>query len=159
RALPLRSHVNELMPEIGTGLLRPVPLIGGLAAVSVLVLLTPTSWSGAFTTSFLGAMICISLVVVTGYAGQLALAQYAFAGWGGYVAARLAATQGLPFLAAMAIGVLAAVPIGILVGLPALRTRGVNLAIATFGLAFAFQTILFDNSEYTGGFSGTVTKP
>jgi hypothetical protein len=36
-------------------------------------------------------------VVVTGYAGQLSLAQYAIAGCGGYVAARLAAVYGLPF--------------------------------------------------------------
>lgn len=159
QSLPLRSHVNELLPEIGTGALRPVRLAIGVAAGVALILALPNDWSDALTATTIGAIICVSLVVVTGYAGQLSLAQYAFAGWGGYVASRLAATHGLPFLLALVIGVAAAVPVGILVGLPALRTRGIHLAIATFGLAYSFQSILFQSVPLTGGLAGTVVDP
>ncbi len=156
RALPLRSHVNELLPEIGTGLLRPVRIIVAVAVMAVLILVTDESWSGAFTTSIIAGIICVSLVVVTGYAGQLSLAQYAIAGCGGYVAARLAAVYGLPFPAAIVIGVAAAVPVGMVVGLPALRTRGIQLAIVTFGLAYSVQEVLFQSVSLTGGLMGTV---
>ncbi|MBL7492401.1 ATP-binding cassette domain-containing protein [Frankia sp. AgB1.9] len=159
QSLPLRSHVNELLPEIGTGVLRPTRLAVAVAAGVVLILTTPNDWSDALTATTIGAIICVSLVVVTGYAGQLSLAQYAFAGWGGYVASRLAATHGLPFLLALVIGVAAAVPVGVLVGLPALRTRGIHLAIATFGLAYSFQSILFQSVPLTGGLEGTVVNP
>jgi ABC-type branched-subunit amino acid transport system ATPase component/ABC-type branched-subunit amino acid transport system permease subunit len=156
RALPLRSHVNELLPEIGTGLLRPVRIIVAVAVMVVLILVTNANWSAAFTTSIIAGIICVSLVVVTGYAGQLSLAQYAIAGCGGYVASRLAAVYGLPFPLAVVIGVVAAVPVGVLVGLPALRTRGIQLAIVTFGLAYSMQSVLFQSVSLTGGLEGTV---
>ncbi|GAA3226692.1 branched-chain amino acid ABC transporter permease/ATP-binding protein [Actinocorallia longicatena] len=156
RPLPLRSHVNERLPEIGTGVLRPVPIALAAGAVVLLVLGTSDSWTDPFTVSILAGILCVSLVVVTGYAGQLSLAQYAFAGWGGYVAARLAAVYGLPFPLVLLIGVAAAVPVGIVIGLAALRTRGIHLAIATFGLAFSFQSVLFQSVPLTGGTEGTV---
>ncbi|MCK9905123.1 ATP-binding cassette domain-containing protein [Frankia sp. Cpl3] len=159
RGLPLRSHVNELLPEIGTGALRPAVLTAVVAVATLVVVTTPDNWTDAFTTTIIGAVICVSLVVVTGYGGQLSLAQFAFAGWGGYVASRLAAVHGLPFLLVLVIGVLAAVPVGILVGLPALRTRGIHLAIATFGLAYSLQAVLFQSVPLTGGLSGTVVDP
>ncbi|WP_018500809.1 branched-chain amino acid ABC transporter permease/ATP-binding protein [Parafrankia discariae] len=159
RGLPLRSHVNELLPEIGTGVLRPGRVTAVLAVALLVILSTPTNWTDAFTTTIIGAVICVSLVVVTGYGGQLSLAQFAFAGWGGYVASRLAATHGLPFLLALVIGIVAAVPVGVLVGLPALRTRGIHLAIATFGLAYSIQAVLFQSVPLTGGLNGTVVDP
>ena len=48
---------------------------------------------------------------------------------------------------------------GFLVGLPAVRTRGINLAIITFGLAFAMQSVIFDSPTFTGGVDGTVIQP
>ncbi|MCK9929845.1 ATP-binding cassette domain-containing protein [Frankia sp. Mgl5] len=159
RGLPLRSHVNELLPEIGTGALRPGRVAAVLAVALLVILSTPTNWTDAFTTTIIGAVICVSLVVVTGYGGQLSLAQFAFAGWGGYVASRLAAVHGLPFLLALVIGIVAAVPVGVLVGLPALRTRGIHLAIATFGLAYSIQAVLFQSVPLTGGLNGTVVDP
>jgi sulfate-transporting ATPase len=97
----------------------------------------------------------MSIVVLTGYTGQLSLAQYAMAGFGAWVAGRLVASQGLPFWLGLIIGVIAAVPLGVAFALPAVRTRGINLAVVTLGLGTALQLILFDNQNYTGGVSGT----
>ncbi len=159
RGLPLRSHVNEVLPEIGTGILRPIPIALGSAIMAVLLLTLSVNWVTALTVSIIGGILCISLVVVTGYAGQLSLAQFAFAGWAAWAAGRLSAIHGIPFLPSLLIGLAASIPVGILVGLPALRTRGITLAIVTFGLAFSFQSVLFESVPYTGGLSGTNLKP
>ena len=97
----------------------------------------------------------MSIVVLTGYTGQLSLAQFAFAGFGAWVGGRLLATTDMPFLLGMLIGIVATIPLGVLFGLPAVRTRGINLAIVTLGLGSAVELVLFSNTDYTGGFGGT----
>jgi sulfate-transporting ATPase len=101
------------------------------------------------------AVILLSIGVLTGYTGQLSLAQFAFAGFGAYIAGRLLATTGLPLILGVIIGVAATVPLGLLFGLPAVRTRGINLAIVTLGLGSAVELVLFGNTDFTGGFGGT----
>jgi sulfate-transporting ATPase len=124
--------------------------------VGVVLLATTTPiWIDAFTVTICIAVILLSIVVLTGYTGQLSLAQFAFAGFGAYVAGRLLATTDIPFLVGVLIGILATIPLGILFGLPAVRTRGINLAIVTLGLGSAVELVLFSNTEYTGGFGGT----
>jgi sulfate-transporting ATPase len=51
--------------------------------------------------------------------------------------------------------VVAAIPIGLVFALPALRTRGVNLAVVTLGLGLTVDRVLFQNVNYTGGIQGT----
>ncbi|MDO9494825.1 MAG: ATP-binding cassette domain-containing protein, partial [Nocardioides sp.] len=95
------------------------------------------------------AIIGLSIVVLTGYTGQLSLAQFALAGIGAFTAAKLAANNDWRFEPALLAGVLVAMAVGFLFGLPALRTRGVNLAVITFGLGFAVSQLVFGNSAYT----------
>ncbi len=101
----------------------------------LVAVLAPSGWVDALTTTAAIGIILLSLVVVTGYTGQLSLAQVALAGMGAWIAARLVADHGVPFELAALAGIAGAVPIGVLVGLAALRMRGVNLAVATLGLA------------------------
>src|SRR3546814_12790063 len=107
--------------------------------------------------SMLACSIVISLLALTGYAGQVALAQYAIAGLGAFVAGRLVAVADLPFELAIAAGAAAAIPVGVLVGLPALRPRGLALAVATLGLAPATAPTLLLTHDLTGGFSGPLS--
>jgi sulfate-transporting ATPase len=97
----------------------------------------------------------LSFVVVTGYSGQLSLAQFGFAGWGAFVAGRLVATTSLGFLPTALIALAATLPLGLLLGAICLRTRGIYLAIATMGLAVTLENLVFDNGRYTGGVTGT----
>ena len=69
-------------------------------------------------TTFAIGIILLSVVVITGYAGQLSLAQFALAGFGALVAGRLADVRGWPFLLALLAGVVATVPLGALFALP-----------------------------------------
>ncbi len=156
QALPLRSHLTDRLPSVGSGNIRPMPaalaFVGTLALV--LFVFDPV-WNEAFTSSLSGAVILLSIVVLTGYAGQISLAQFALAGLGAYVAGRLVATTDISFLPAAIIGIAAAVPIGAMFAVPALRTRGVNLAVITLGLGVAVHGLVFSNIDYTGGTMGT----
>ncbi len=105
------------------------------------------------------AIVCLSVVIVTGYVGQLSLAQFALAGFGAWVAGRLAAAHGLPFLLVVAIAVVAAIPVGLLVAIPALRTRGVQLAVLTLGLSVMAYELVFSNGSLVGGFLGIHVPP
>ncbi|MEX1008264.1 MAG: ATP-binding cassette domain-containing protein [Acidimicrobiia bacterium] len=155
RALPLRGEATERPPEVGTGRVRweiVVPSVVGVVALIVFVF--TRDMLGAITTTSAVAVIALSLVVVTGYAGQLSLAQYGLAGMGAWIAAKLVAEAGFPFELALIAGVLGAIPVGVLVGLPALRTRGVNLAVATLGLALVIESQILNHPIRSGGFFG-----
>jgi ABC-type branched-subunit amino acid transport system permease subunit len=105
--------------------------------------------------SIVSVCLSLSLVVLTGYVGQVSLAQMSFAGLSGFTLSHLAAGAGLPFILALPLASLVAVPLGVLIGLPALRLRGVNLAVVTLAAAFALDAILFNNESFTGGLKGS----
>jgi ABC-type branched-subunit amino acid transport system ATPase component/branched-subunit amino acid ABC-type transport system permease component len=155
RALPLRSEILDRLPAVGSGRVSPVLAFGALAATVVVVMLVPADWALALAISAAVAIICGSLVVVTGLVGQLSLAQMSLAGFGAWAAGRLMAAYDVPFEVAVPLGVLVTVPLGVLVALPALRTRGINLAIVTFGLSIVISELILLNAAVTGGFEGT----
>ncbi|HVW42533.1 MAG TPA: branched-chain amino acid ABC transporter permease/ATP-binding protein [Amycolatopsis sp.] len=152
----LRSNAGERLPRLGSGRIRLSTLIPVVVIAVVVIQFLSPNWADAVTTTMTMAIILLSLVVVTGYSGQLSLAQFAFAGWGAWVAGRIAAAAGLPFLVALVIGVAVTLPLGLLVGFVCLRTRGINLSIATLAFAVGLEQIVFDHPAYTGGVNGIV---
>jgi sulfate-transporting ATPase len=74
------------------------------------------------------------------------LAQFALAGFGALIAGRLADAAGWPFPLALIAAVVATVPLGALFALPAVRARGINLAIVTLGLGTALEFLVFNNA-------------
>jgi ABC-type branched-subunit amino acid transport system ATPase component/branched-subunit amino acid ABC-type transport system permease component len=155
RRLPLRSFVGERLPRVGSGEIRPGWVVVGVAALVALVgWVLNDNGTEALTTSLLAAIPLLSLTVLLGYAGQMSLAQITLSGVGGLIAARLAANVGLPFPVVLVLGMLGTVPVGLVVGLPAARTRGISLAVATLGLAVAIQALVFSNDSISGGQAG-----
>ncbi|MDT2006138.1 branched-chain amino acid ABC transporter ATP-binding protein/permease [Rhodococcus opacus] len=128
-------------------------------AIAIIVFFAPTLWADAFTMSFVAVTMLLSIVVVTGYAGQLSLAQYALAGLGSLIAGRLVAGLNLPFEIALVGGVLGATVVGLIFGMPALRARGINLAIVTLGLGYAIEEVVLKNVDFSGGVTGTTVGP
>ncbi|MDQ6910827.1 MAG: ABC transporter permease, partial [Actinomycetota bacterium] len=106
-------------------------------------------------TSLVGAVVCLSLVVLTGYVGQISLAQMAFAGVAGFTLSKLAQDVGLPFPLAPLLAATVAGLTGLLLALPAMRARGVNLAVVTVAGAVAVEELVFRNPALTGGFEGS----
>ena len=155
RSLPLRDYFLKQQPMLGNGRMSWDWTIFGCGVIVFLMLTKDAKWIDALTVSLGVAIVLLSIVVLTGYAGQLSLAQYTIAGFGAFVAGRLVAVYDIPFLLGLIAGVAAAVPLGLLFALPAVRTRGINLAIVTLGLGTTMELMLFRNRSYTGGVRGT----
>jgi ABC-type branched-subunit amino acid transport system ATPase component/branched-subunit amino acid ABC-type transport system permease component len=155
RSLPLRDYYLQQLPMVGNGRMSWDWTLFGCGTIVFMMLTKEPKWIDALTVSLGVAIVLLSIVVLTGYTGQLSLAQYAMAGFGAFVAGRLVAVFHIPFLLGLVAGVAAAVPLGIIFGLPAVRTRGINLAIVTLGLGTTIELMLFRNRNYTGGVQGT----
>jgi ABC-type branched-subunit amino acid transport system ATPase component/branched-subunit amino acid ABC-type transport system permease component len=160
RALPLRSHTFERLPKLGSGRLVLGWLLVGAGLVSVSLVAFSDNWAAAISVAAVYGLITLSLVVIIGFCGQLSLAQFAIAGIGAFISTRLAQTQNLDFPTAFVIGVVGTVLVGVVVALPAVRVRGVNLAVITLGLAVVINDVILSNTAFTGGaITGTVVKP
>ncbi|WP_207840097.1 ABC transporter permease subunit [Williamsia soli] len=155
QTLPMRDYFLQRLPAIGDGRVKFVYVAAAVVVGVLAVGFTPVAWQDGFTITMATALILLSLVVVTGYTGQLSLAQFALAGFGAWIAGRLVADQGWPFWAGALAGVLGTVPLGLAFVLPAVRTRGINFAVVTLGLGSTLELMLFLNSSYTGDYRGT----
>ena len=97
KALPLRSHVLERLPDLGSGVVTRWFLV---VVVGTLLLLNgfafDAQWSTALYTTLIVGVFILSIVVLTGYAGQLSLAQYAIGGLGALFASRLVGQEHWP---------------------------------------------------------------
>jgi len=91
------------------------------------------------------AVVGLSVVVLTGWAGQLSLGQFAVVGIGTFGAAALEA-HGVPFWVTVPLAGLLGAGVSFLVGVPALRARGLDLAVTTLALAVACSSWLFTQS-------------
>jgi ABC-type branched-subunit amino acid transport system ATPase component/branched-subunit amino acid ABC-type transport system permease component len=155
----IRTQLAQRLPRLGTGRVRWYFVLAWLVVGVALIESVQPEWNDAITTTIGTGLIVLSLVVVTGYSGQLSLAQFAFAGWGAWIAGGLARSYDVPFLPAILIGALATLPLGLLVGAVCLRTRGVNLAVATLGMAVALDNLVFSNPSRTANGSFTIPSP
>jgi branched-chain amino acid transport system permease protein len=133
------------------------PVLGLAAAVFGLFIFTP-AYRGALSNTLVGVIICLSVVVITGFVGQISLAQMAFAGISAFIVSHLSSEHGWPFPLPIFAGAVVALVIGLLVALPALRVRGVNLAIVTFAFAVAVDDMIFKNNSVNGGFKQALVK-
>jgi branched-chain amino acid transport system permease protein len=102
------------------------------------------------------AVAVLGLNLVIGYSGQISLGHSAFFGLGAYISAALVADHAWPFLATLPVVALCGGVVGFVVGLPALRIRGLYLALVTLALAIAFPSIakIEQLADITGGANG-----
>ena len=119
---------------------------GVLVLTLTLAILAPfavrPSLQVALTTIVLTALTGLSLVVLTGFAGHVSLGQFAFVAVGAALGGRLY-QLGYSYIAIGAIVIVAGAGVAVIVGLPALRLRGLFLAVATLGFALAVSSWLF----------------
>lgn len=129
-------------------------LLGTAAAVVALIVL-PYDFRQALILSFLAMIMCLSVVVITGYVGQISIVQLALAGISGFILSHLAQDHGVGFPEGMLIGALGATVVGLVVAVSALRVRGVSLAVVTLAAAVAIEQFVFLNSTWGGGTSSS----
>ncbi len=103
--------------------------------------------------STIAAVGSLSVVVATGYVGQISLAVQAIAGIAGFTAIRLM-EQRAPFLVAVVAAVALATLVGTLVSWPATRVRGMSLAVVTLAVAVAIEGLVLASDAVSGGAAG-----
>lgn len=101
-------------------------------------------------------ILVLSLVVLTGFVGQISFCQFSFAAVGAFSVGSLVAGHHWSFWLAMPVGVAVAAVVGVLVGIPALRLSGLFLAILTVLVALLFDRFILVSSPFNF-FSGGVT--
>ena len=122
----------------------------GVSVLAIAPVLMSTGNTNLLGTGIILAMVGASLVLLTGWAGEISLGQMALFGFGAATAARLAHSNINFFVIVLAAGVVGAF-VSTAIGIPALRIRGPFLAVATFAFALATSSF-FLNSEFFGWF-------
>ena len=161
----------ERVREIGW--LHHAPKIGfvllGAIVIALPLLVTLPSRQLVYASVVCFAICAMSLSVITGWAGQLSLAQMTFAGFGALFAA--AFTRGfemdvwvidftapaMPFLVAIPLAAVVVSGMAVVIGLGALRVRGLRLAVTTFVFAVAAQQYIYKIPMFSEGNSSSVT--
>ncbi|PJJ57798.1 branched-chain amino acid transport system permease protein [Mumia flava] len=150
KAMPARGGVVAMrMPTVRPPSMKPLPTLVLIGVAVAAVLLTDGSWRFGVVTSIIMSLIALSLVVLTGYLGQISLAAMAFAGTGGFVLSRVTTEYGIAFPWSLIGPALAATLLGVVVAVPALRIRGAHLAVVTLAAALAIESFVFGNPAFT----------
>jgi ABC-type branched-subunit amino acid transport system ATPase component/branched-subunit amino acid ABC-type transport system permease component len=152
RSLWYLRHLNAIGFVFLFGLLAVVPLV-----------LSRASQVFVWTDVLIFALMALPLSMLTGWAGQFSLGQFAFVGLG--ACTLVTVTHGfdipvpfalwhmslhLPWAAAAVVATLVGVAGALIVGVPALRVRGMFLAVVTFVFAVAASNWLFSQAVFTG---------
>jgi len=162
RARPLPGRGSVIVANLGRAprphhLLVPTAVPAALALVGLFTLSSDLRLG--LISSLLYAVIGLSVVVVTGYAGQVTFAQLPLAGVAAFLVPPLADNLHIPFPFAPLLAALAATVVGVVIGLPALRIRGLTLAVVTLALAYAVEALWFRNVDIVGSDGLTVPTP
>jgi len=163
--LPVRGSLSSKGHPGAPVATRPfLSAVVPVALCLLAIVIFTRQWEVALTTTLVAIPVMLSLVVITGFLGQISLAQTALAGVASYALVRLASDGtkeselqfvvvdglGLPHWLAMILAVALATVVGLLIGLPALRIRGVQLAVVTLTAVLALRELVFKNEWLSG---------
>jgi branched-chain amino acid transport system permease protein len=136
----------------------------GLAALVLLAVVVPFFFGpfrvSQFTLALVYAVAVLGLNLLVGYSGQISLGHGAFFALGAYTCAILLDRTGVHYLLTIPAAGLVCFAAGLALGLPALRLRGLYLALVTLAIAIATPVLLRRFDGLTGGSQGlTVPQP
>lgn len=110
-------------------------------------------------------IVAVSLVVLTGWAGQISLGQFGIVGMAAGVSGGLVANHGIDFFFALAIAVAVGALAAVVIGLPALRIQGLYLAVTSLAFGYVVPGFML-NSHYAvgahimpAGYSARIERP
>jgi branched-chain amino acid transport system permease protein len=131
------------VPKLGASVVRGILFIPIVLAAATVA----GDYLGDLSRGLIYGTLLLSLVLLTGYSGQISLAQYVFFGLGAFAMAKVAGGDSILGLGAAA---LIAVPLGVITALPALRLQGLYLALVTFALAQISRDVIFQDTRIYG---------
>ncbi len=155
-SLPSRGElVEQHLPEAPRPrkLAVTAPVFAAVCAVALVVL--PFDFREALVNSMIGTLIALSLVVITGFVGQISVVQLTLAGVSGFTISHLAVNAGIAFPIAPLLGAGVALILGLITAASALRVRGVSLAVVTLAAVVAITNFGFVNTTWGGGQTGS----
>ena len=135
-------------------------MVGAIVGAVALIVF-PYDFRQATINSLLGVVICLSLVVIVGFVGQISVVQLALAGVAGFTMSHLTTDLGgiwAEFPISLLIGALTATVVGLLIAVSALRVRGVSLVVVTLSAAVALEQFGFLNARWGGQATGSPVK-
>ena len=155
-SLPTRGElVEQRLPDVPRPKHSVTIAIPSSVLCAIALVVLPFDFRQALTNSLIGIVMALSLVVITGFVGQISVVQLALAGVAGFTVSHLAVDAGIGFPLAPLAGVAAAVLLGLVTALSALRVRGVGLAVVTIAAAVAVYNFGFINPTWGGGATGS----
>jgi branched-chain amino acid transport system permease protein len=122
---------------------------------AVLLVIFPFDFREALINTLIGAVMALSLVVITGFVGQISIIQLALAGAAGFTISHMAVNFGITFPVAALAGIAVAAVIGVVTAISAVRVRGVSLSVVTLAGAVAIENFGFVNTTWGGGLAGS----
>lgn len=155
--------VRALVPQVAAlPVIRWAKRFGVLllvaAAIVVPMLLGP---SGAFSVSVMAvwAIVAVSLVVLTGWAGQISLGQFAIVGAGAIVAGNMVSRWNIDLFLVLAVATATGAVVAVLLGVPALRIKGPFLAVVTLSFAVVLDGYVLNPNVFPAIIPQTVARP
>jgi branched-chain amino acid transport system permease protein len=138
---PIPTELRRL-PEVRWGLAGLWAVIGAFVLTFPLYATPGNDQLAALV--FIYSIVAVSLVVLTGWVGQISLGQWALAGFGGAAASVLVQRHHVDLFVALLAGMAAAALVALVIGIPALRISGPFLAVTTLAFAVTARTFLLD---------------
>ncbi|MEV5003963.1 ABC transporter permease [Nocardioides sp. LML1-1-1.1] len=158
--LPARGSLQTMrLPDVDIPAIRPAKATIVLLVVGVAMVLTHGVWRFSITISVIMTLLALSYVIITGYLGQISLAQVAFAGTAGFALSKFGESTDIPFPLVVLACALVSTALGVIVALPALRIRGAQLAIVTLAAALAIERFVFSNYSFTPDAGNNIGDP
>lgn len=160
QVLPSRGEVERgRLPWAIPTRLRPAVALPWIIGTAAFLIWGPFDYRNATINTMIGAVLAMSLVVVTGWVGQISLAQLSIAGISAFALSSLTIDAGIPFPIAPLLSAFIAMLFGLIVAIPSLRVRGASLAIMTLAAAVAIEVFLFRSSGFFFGDRPRVVDP
>ncbi|GAB3082121.1 branched-chain amino acid ABC transporter permease [Nocardioides zeae] len=100
------------------------------------------------------AMAVVGLNLLAGFGGQISLGHAAFFGLGAYTTGVLTTGYGVDPALSFLVGIVVCFAVGVIVAFPALRLRGIYVALVTLAVGLIFPTLVIRFADLTGGSTG-----
>ena len=154
---PIPAPLRRLPEVIWSRRLLSVAAVGVVLAFRAVMSVQQLSLLGTVTVVY--ALVALSLVVLTGWTGQISLGQFAIVGVGAVAAGNLLAEARADLFVALLGAGLAGLATSVALGLPALRVRGLFLPVTTLALAVSMSSYFLNPTYVKSGIPAEVGRP
>ncbi|CAN5696809.1 hypothetical protein BH24ACT3_BH24ACT3_04580 [soil metagenome] len=175
RAKLSRAEAGGESSWSATGIVKPIPpelrrlpevrwvKVGlGVLVIAGFIFL-PMGWSASRqllgAIAMVWAMAAVSLVILTGWGGNISLGQFALVGVGGLVGGNVLTRWNTDLFLSLIAAALAGALIALLVGLPALRIKGLFLAVSTLAFAIALDSYFLNFTIFPDLIPTSIDRP